>query len=163
MTEFSDGLTPGCRPLSPVVRDGDIWFSEYEAGQIGRISMDGRVTEYSIPTPNCEPRAMAVHPDGHIWFVETRANALGRIDREARITEWPVKTPDASLRGVCVAPDGDLWFTENFANASAAWRRTVASSANMRSAGRTVARAPSWRFRTAACSSPRMTPAPSAK
>ena len=116
MTEFSKGLTPGCRPLSPVVRDGDIWFSEYEAGQIGRITMDGHVTEYPIPTPNCEPRAMATHPDGHIWFVETKANALGRIDAHGRITEWPVKTPDASLRGVTVAPDGDLWFTENFAN-----------------------------------------------
>ena len=116
MTEFSKGLTPGCRPLSPVVRNGDIWFSEYEAGQIGRITMDGHVTEYPIPTPNSEPRAMVTHPDGHIWFVETKANALGRIDAQGRVTEWPVKTPDASLRGVTVAPDGDLWFTENFAN-----------------------------------------------
>ena len=116
VTEFSHGLTPGCRPLSPVVRDGDIWFSEYEAGQIGRITMDGRVTEYQIPTPNSEPRAMAAHPDGSIWFVQTKANGLGRIDAQGRVTEWPVKTPDASLRGVTVAPDGGLWFTENFAD-----------------------------------------------
>src|SRR5262249_37720292 len=67
VTEFSKGLTPGCRPLSLVVRDGELWFSEYQAGQIGRISMDGRVTEYKIPTPNSEPRALAAHPDGHIW------------------------------------------------------------------------------------------------
>src|SRR4029453_5638446 len=26
ITEFSEGLTPGCRPLSLVVRDGDLWF-----------------------------------------------------------------------------------------------------------------------------------------
>ena len=63
---ISEGLTPGCRLLSPVVRDGDLWFSEYEAGQIGRITIDGLVTEYPIPTPDGEPRAMAVHPDGPI-------------------------------------------------------------------------------------------------
>src|SRR4029079_17263968 len=78
--------------------------------------MDGQVTEYPLPTPNCEPRAMVTHPDGSIWFVETKANALGRIDAQGRVTEWPGKTPEAWWRGVPVAPDGDLCFTENFSN-----------------------------------------------
>ena len=108
-----DGLVFG---EDPRWYDGALWFSECAASQIGRITMHGRVTEYKIPTPNSEPRAMAAHPDGGIWFVETKGNALARIDAHGRISEFPVNTPNASLRGVTVAPDGDLWFTENFAN-----------------------------------------------
>ena len=163
VTEFSKGLTPGCRPLSPVVRNGDLWFSEYEAGQIGRITMDGHVTEYQIPTPNSEPRAMAAHPDGSIWFVETKANALGRIDAHGRVTEWPVTTPDASLRGVAVAPDGDLWFTENFSNKIGRMAPDGKVIGEYAIPVEAAARAPSSPFPTAGCSSPRTTPVPSAR
>jgi virginiamycin B lyase len=99
-----------------VERQGDLWFSEAGGGRIGRISMDGRVREYQIPTHNSQPRAIAAHPDGSLWFVETSSNALGRIDRDGAITEHRVPTPDASLRGVTVAANGELWFTENFTN-----------------------------------------------
>src|SRR5262245_30341940 len=44
--EVSQGLSPDCRQPSQVVRGGELWFSEYEAGQIGRISMGGHGTEY---------------------------------------------------------------------------------------------------------------------
>ena len=82
VTEFSKGLTPGCRPLSPVVRNGDIWFSEYEAGQIGRITMDGHVTEYPIPTPNSEPRAM-VDASGRPHMVRRDQGQRARPHRRA--------------------------------------------------------------------------------
>ena len=49
--------------------------------------MDGKVTEFPIPSHDSQPRATIAHPDGSIWFVETSTNALGRIDRDGRITE----------------------------------------------------------------------------
>ena len=85
-------------------------------GRVGRMTLDGDVTEFPIPSANSQPRAMARHPEGNIWFVETGANALGRISPDGTIVEFSVPTPNASLRGVTVATDGDLWFTENFAN-----------------------------------------------
>ena len=116
ITEFRDGITPGAKPLSIVVRDGALWFSEAAGNHVGRMTVDGKVTEFPIPSHGSQPRAMCPHPDGSIWFVQTSANGLGRVDRDGGMIEYKVTTPDASLRSVCVGPDGDLWFTENFAN-----------------------------------------------
>ena len=52
----------------------------------GRMTMDGKVTEFPIPSYDSQPRAMVTHPDGSIWFVETSTNALGRIDKNGNIT-----------------------------------------------------------------------------
>src|ERR1700730_13159363 len=91
-------------------------LSEAAGSRVGRMTMDGKVTEFPIPSHDSQPRAMVSHPDGSIWFVETSTNALGRIDRNGKITEHKVPTPNASLRGVTVGADGDLWYTANFAN-----------------------------------------------
>ncbi len=99
-----------------MVRDGMLWFSEASGNRIGRITIDGKVTEFPIPSHDSQPRAMVTHPDGSIWFVETSTNALGRIDRDGKITEHPVPTPNSSLRGVTVGRDGNLWYTANAAN-----------------------------------------------
>ena len=85
ITEFKNGITPGSKPLSIVVRDGDLWFSEAAGNRIARITVDGEVTEYSIPGAEPQPRAMVTHPDGAIWFVETGANALGRFTRRPHL------------------------------------------------------------------------------
>src|SRR6185437_9834390 len=46
ITEFGDGISWGARPLSLVVRDGALWFSEAGGNRVGRIAMDGTVTEF---------------------------------------------------------------------------------------------------------------------
>ena len=50
VTEFKDGITPGRKPLSIVVRDGALWFSEAAGSRVGRMTMDGR-------SPNFRSRA----------------------------------------------------------------------------------------------------------
>jgi len=99
-----------------VVRDGALWFSEAAGNRVGRITVDGAVSEFNIPTHDSQPRAMVTHPDGSIWFVETGANALGRLGRDGKFQDFRFPTPNASLRGVTLGPDGNLWCTENFAN-----------------------------------------------
>ena len=84
-------MTPGSRPLSIVVRDGALWFSQAGGSRIARMTLDGEVTEFAIPRPDSQPRAMALHPDGSIWFVETGANALGRIGATARSSSSPFR------------------------------------------------------------------------
>ena len=99
------------------MRDGALWFSEAAGDHIGRMTVDGKVTEFPIPSQGSQPRAMVPSSrTARSGSSQTSANALGRIDRDGDITEHKVTTPNASLRGVCVGPDGDLWFTENFAN-----------------------------------------------
>ena len=90
-------MTPGSRPLSIVVRDGALWFSQAGGNRVARMTLDGEVTEFPIPSADSQPRAMALHPDGSIWFVETGANALGRI--AARRHDRRVRHPDAECFG----------------------------------------------------------------
>ena len=62
ITAFKDGITPGSKPLSIVVRDGVMWFSEAAGDRIGRMTVDGKVTEFPIPSKGSQPRAMVPAP-----------------------------------------------------------------------------------------------------
>ncbi len=104
ITSFKDGITPGSKPLSIVVRDGVMWFSEAAGDHIGRLTVNGEITEFPIPSKGSQPRAMCPHPDGSIWFVQTSANGLCRIDRNGGMIEYKVTTPNASLRSVTRRP-----------------------------------------------------------
>src|SRR5690349_11848202 len=51
--------------------DGALWFVETAANKIGRISTDGIVTEYAVPTAGAIDRDqgfLANGPDGALWF-----------------------------------------------------------------------------------------------
>src|ERR1051326_2578438 len=66
--------------------DGNIWFTEYVANRIGRITPDGKVTEFPIVLPEDEsfkaahqPFAIVAGKDGNLWFTEGLGNAVARI------------------------------------------------------------------------------------
>jgi virginiamycin B lyase len=94
--------------------DGALWFTEYAAGQIGRITTDGAITEFKIPTRQSRPDGIVAGPDGAIWFTEG-AGKIGRITVDGQISEFTVPTADARPAQITVGPDGALWFTERLA------------------------------------------------
>jgi virginiamycin B lyase len=112
--------------------DKAIWFYESGANKIGRITVDGHITEYPIPTANSAlPRQGFVGsgPDGAIWFTESAANKLGRISPDGKISEYPIpsaaalkdpasgKTVNTSFPiAVVTGPDGAVWFNERNTN-----------------------------------------------
>ena len=59
--------------------DGDIWFTEFSANKIGKITTGGTFAEYAIPTANSQPGDIAAGPDGNLWFTEYAANKIGKI------------------------------------------------------------------------------------
>lgn len=65
--------------------DGAIWFTEFTAAKIGRITMDGTLSEYPL-TPGSAPAGIASLPGefqnghGRIWFAEQFANKIGKIE-----------------------------------------------------------------------------------
>jgi virginiamycin B lyase len=89
--------------------DGALWFTEWSANNIGRITTAGRVTEYPITTPESAPNAITAGPDGALWFTETDAYNIGRITTTGSITEYPV-TGFSNDAPITVGPDGALWF-----------------------------------------------------
>jgi DNA-binding beta-propeller fold protein YncE len=48
--------------------DGNLWFTESNAGKIGQITTSGMFTEFSLPAGN-SPGEITLGPDGNLWFV----------------------------------------------------------------------------------------------
>ena len=68
--------------------DGNLWFTELGANQIGRITTGGSVTEFAVPTPSSAPHDIAAGPDGNLWFTEYNGYKLVRITTGGAITEF---------------------------------------------------------------------------
>src|SRR4051794_21456040 len=57
---------------------GAIWFTEYYANKVGRITTGGVVSEFSLPE---SPLRVAIGPDGAPWVTTVGGDGSGRIRR----------------------------------------------------------------------------------
>jgi virginiamycin B lyase len=96
--------------------DGALWFTEYYANQIGRVTTSGAISEYRVPTVSAAPNGIAAGPDGALWFTETNANQIGRIATSGAVTEYRIPTGGSSPEDIAAGSDGALWFTESAGN-----------------------------------------------
>ncbi len=106
--------------------DGALWFTErgpldasanpLGPARIGRITLDGTVTEFATPTANAAPFGIATGPDGNLWFAERLGNRIGRVTIAGIITEFSLPTSGSQPFGIAAGPDGALWFTEQAGN-----------------------------------------------
>jgi len=93
--------------------DGNIWFCESEADQIGRVDPQGtNFQEFPLPNAGSLPEEITVGPDGNLWFTEENGNRIGRITPEGQINEFNIPTFDSQPEDIVTGPDGNLWFTE---------------------------------------------------
>lgn len=106
--------TPNSFPVGIVVAaDGNVWFAQQNAHQIGRLNpKSGKIDEYKTPTRNSGPVGITVGPDGAIWFTEAFANKIGRLDPASpeHIEEFPIPTPVSAPLYITTGPDGGLWY-----------------------------------------------------
>lgn len=71
--------TSNARPHAIISGENeDLWFTEWGGNKIGRITVQGMVTEYQIPTKHAEPHGLAMGEKGEIWFAE-ECNRIGRL------------------------------------------------------------------------------------
>jgi streptogramin lyase len=92
--------------------DGNLWFTEYETGKIGRITPAGAITEFPLPTEQARPEGIAQGPEGNFWFTERKGDKIGMITPAGAITEYGIPTPESEPEAIALGPDGNLWFTE---------------------------------------------------
>jgi virginiamycin B lyase len=107
----------GSSPLAITAGPDDaLWFTEAGADQIGRITAEGIITEYPLPSRSrmhANPEGITAGPDGAVWFTEALANQLGRIGpASGAITEFTTFPP--AQRGIsqslAAGSDGAVWF-----------------------------------------------------
>jgi virginiamycin B lyase len=92
--------------------DGNLWFAERTADNIGEISTSG-VSNYEVPvTTGSGPDRITSGPDGNLWFTATDGNMIGRITTKGAVTQFPVPTAASQPGGITAGADGNLWFTE---------------------------------------------------
>ena len=108
ITEFpvtTAGADPGGITVGP---DGNLWFTEFFVGKIGRITPAGVVTEFPAAG---NPQLIVPGSDGNLWFTETSISKIGRMTTAGAFTDFPVTTP-GGLVGITAGPDGNIWFCE---------------------------------------------------
>ena len=78
--------------------------------KIGRISTDGVITEFPIPTVYSQPIDIVAGPDGNLWFTELAGNKIGRITTAGVIGEFALPGPITGPSGpghIAAGPDGN--------------------------------------------------------
>ncbi len=107
ITEFSTGGDPNIITNGP---DGALWFTEYNANKVGRMTTTGGLMEFPVPTSGSGPYGIVTGPDGALWFTESISNQIGRLQNG--IAEFSIPTANSNPIAITAGPDGALWFTE---------------------------------------------------
>lgn len=79
ITEFGipSGNSPSRITAGP---DGNLWITlSGSANAIARVTVQGQVSEYQVPTAGADPHDISLGPDGNLWFTELSANKLARV------------------------------------------------------------------------------------
>ena len=89
--------------------DGNLWFTEYAANQIGTINpVTHGISEFAIPTATSAPGGIAAGPDGNLWFTEINTSKIGVVTPSTYLsatTEPPAFVQPGNSFGLTVSVD----------------------------------------------------------
>jgi virginiamycin B lyase len=128
ITEFPipSGNSPFDLTLGP---DGNLWFTEAQGNRVGRVTPQGVITEFTIPTAGSFPGGITAGPDGNLWFCANGSNRIVRVTPGGFFTEFPIPNPFPSggPSSITAGPDGALWFSETDGAVGGRIRRVTTS------------------------------------
>jgi streptogramin lyase len=95
-----------------------VWFTEYNANAIGKITTGGDITEYPLPRlgsafQSAGPFGITAGADGNLWFTESVANKIGRMTASGTVTEFLIPTANAVPSDIALGPNCTPWFIES--------------------------------------------------
>jgi virginiamycin B lyase len=96
--------------------DGALWFTERNAGAIGRMTLDGVFTEYPLSRGSV-PQRIVAGPDGALWATEAQTAKIARLTTDGQLTEFSLPAGSQPV-GITAPPwDDAVWFVASGANA----------------------------------------------
>jgi virginiamycin B lyase len=103
MTNLFGTIITNVQPNGLMVgRDGNIWFAEFAANQVGRLNpTNWAVAEFIVPSTNAGVSFIASGPDGNIWFTEFGTNNIGVL----------APSPTLSIKSLAAAKVALSWPT----------------------------------------------------
>ncbi len=82
--------------------DGNLWFTDHDGNAIGRITSNGLVAEFAVPTSGSGPVGIVAGPDGNLWFTEDTGENIGRF--RVSTTDLVLSLPAQPVTGVTGQP-----------------------------------------------------------
>jgi virginiamycin B lyase len=99
--------------------DKNVWFAESGVDKIGRITPQGVITEFVLPS-GVSPTSVAKSKSGKIWFTATGAGGrgiVGSISTAGIVKSYDTPTAASGPFGIAPGSDGNMWFTEKASSA----------------------------------------------
>ena len=113
VTESRRGLRGDAKPLAIATGfGGAAWFAD-NAGAIGEITANGRVSEHALPAGSA-PVGIGAGQDGNMWFTdEGTSPSIGRITAQGQVRAFAAGLEQGTLpAAITPASDGTMWFTD---------------------------------------------------
>jgi streptogramin lyase len=108
---FTVGSGPDAICVGP---DQALWFTELNANAVGRLTTNGKLTEFPTGNQYVTPSGIAAGPDGALWFTDARGRAgIGRVTTSGSFTFYKVPGSAPELLEITAGPDGRMWFTSD--------------------------------------------------
>jgi polyhydroxybutyrate depolymerase len=99
--------TPDAEPFDLAAGpDGSVWFTEFRADMIGRISQSGVLTQYKVPTAGAGPYQIAAGPQGSMCFTEYNTAKVGRVSPNGHVAEFRLPKPTYGGTGIIGSAPG---------------------------------------------------------
>jgi len=97
--------------------DGAMWFTEFAAQKIGRITTSGAITTFDVPSSSDLQQITAAN-DGNLWFtVDSPGDQIGRITPTGTVTDqFDVTGAGNGVEFITTGSDGNLWFLAQAGN-----------------------------------------------
>ena len=99
-----------------------VWFTASNSGgEIGRVTSEGEVKDWSVPTGTApdrpavsEPGPLIEGPDGNMWFIDWGTNSeghslVGRVTPTGEIREFPLPQALYYSGSLAAGPAGAIW------------------------------------------------------
>lgn len=84
---------------------------------LGRLSLEGDLQTFALPTAGSVPSGLVVTPEGIVYATEFLGNRIARLDPSRKsVEEIVIPTPDSRPTGIGLDPEGNVWFGENAGN-----------------------------------------------
>ena len=126
ITEFSIGRMGAAPEAITRGPDGNLWFTD--GAKVGKITMDGTITEFDAVTPadlHYEGEevwvipAITSGPDGNVWFLVRMSAGVGNVAKitpNGATTQFQYGATAPRPSAIVAGPDGNLWVTEQQQN-----------------------------------------------
>jgi len=128
--EYTQGITPNSMPRGITSGFPQVmWFTQPGSNQIGRISKNGAVKEFTA-SPNVVNNIVTGR-DGNIWFTQGGSDTIVRMTPKGKLTTYTVGNEAYGPFDICNGGDGNLWFTFRSPSTNAIGRITPSGAVTL--------------------------------